>query len=440
MPVTVAVMKSTFLVFSALRNSVSSACASNQPSPVRPERAGDDALVGQPGKPALQRRRILEHDVGAFGHLHRVVCLEDRQAVLAGKDQIAVLAKADIGVLAEFLLQPPEQAERELRQPDVFGDRELLADRGAGQRRRRMGELRIALDQRDRAGKPFLAQIIGDRAADDRAADDDDVVPRHVVLSPMLRIGAETTSFTARRRKGLRGPARAGMKATCRQPTYRPRRSVLYVPASNERALAKIAVARLRRGDPRSRGRGRAGRKVAAREKLRRFRRSARRRRAGNRHPHQSARQRMGRRRSAGWPAPASPTRILLPKVDTPRDILEAGDVLDDNDAPKSDRALGDDRDAEGAPQHRRHRRARPRPGLAARLFRRRNQRPRQGDRHLRDAGPALSHALLVQIVVAARAGGLDALDGVVNDFSDAEALRARMRRGAPPWASTARR
>ena len=30
----------------------------------------------------------------------------------------------------------------------------------------------------------------------------------------------------------------------------------------------------------------------------------------------------------------ASPTRILLPKVDTPRDILEAGDVLDDNFVP----------------------------------------------------------------------------------------------------------
>ena len=57
------------------------------------------------------------------------------------------------------------------------------------------------------------------------------------------------------------------------------------------------------------------------------------------------------------------------------------------------DGALGDDRDAEGDAQPRRHRRARPRPGLAACLFRCRHQRPRQGHRHPHDARPALSRA-----------------------------------------------
>ena len=155
----------------------------------QPERAGDDPLVGEPGKPALQRLRILDHDVGALGHLHRVVGPEDRQACLAGEDQVAGLAEGDVGVLAEFLFQPAEQAERECRQPDVFGDRELLADRGQRQRRRRMGELRILLDERDRAGKPFGAQIVGNGAADDRAADDDDVVTCHSMLSQENRRG-----------------------------------------------------------------------------------------------------------------------------------------------------------------------------------------------------------------------------------------------------------
>ena len=40
---------------------------------------------------------------------------------------------------------------------------------------------------------------------------------------------------------------------------------------------------------------------------------------------------------------------------------------------------------------------------------------------------------LLMQMVVAARAGGLDVIDGVSNDFRDLDAFAARMRRGARP-------
>jgi len=85
-----------------------------------------------------------------------VIGPQHRQALLAGQDQIAALAEADVGIGSEFLLQPPEQAERELRQADVFGDGELLADRGGRQSGGRMGELRIALDQRDGSGNPSL--------------------------------------------------------------------------------------------------------------------------------------------------------------------------------------------------------------------------------------------------------------------------------------------
>ena len=153
--------KSMFFPRSALRNNISMAWASNQPSPRAPERTGGDPLGREPGKPPLERAGVLQHDVGPSA-ICTVVCLEDRQAVFAGKDQVAAFAKADVGAFAEFLLQPPEQRQRELRKPYVFGNGKLLPYRGAGQCRRGMGELRVALDQRDRAGKSFLAQVIGD--------------------------------------------------------------------------------------------------------------------------------------------------------------------------------------------------------------------------------------------------------------------------------------
>ena len=46
----------------------------------------------------------------------------------------------------------------------------------------------------------------------------------------------------------------------------------------------------------------------------------------------------------------------------------------------------------------------------------------------------------LARCVLAAHAHGIDILDGVYNDLSDAEGLRGRMRAGAATWASTARR
>ncbi len=73
------------------------------------ERARRYAFGGKPGKAPLQRGRILKSNVGALGFLRRMVLLQHREAVLAGEDQIAVLAESDIGASSKFLLQPPEQ-------------------------------------------------------------------------------------------------------------------------------------------------------------------------------------------------------------------------------------------------------------------------------------------------------------------------------------------
>ncbi|MER8723685.1 CoA ester lyase [Mesorhizobium sp. M1027] len=200
--------------------------------------------------------------------------------------------------------------------------------------------------------------------------------------------------------------------------SYRPRRSVLYVPASNDEALAKIpsltcdavvidledAVA--------------PADKLSAREKLAAIF-------AG----------RSNRRRemvlrinalSSEWgaddllaAAKCTPDAILLPKVDTPRDILEAGDVLDDNfiadevklwamiETPKALLNIGPIAELGRDPASR----------LVCFVA---------GTNDLvKDTGilatPDRRYLVpwLMQMVLAARAGGLDLLDGVFNDFRD---------------------
>ncbi|TPK88526.1 MULTISPECIES: CoA ester lyase [unclassified Mesorhizobium] len=206
---------------------------------------------------------------------------------------------------------------------------------------------------------------------------------------------------------------------------YRPRRSVLYVPASNDKALAKIeqlscdaviidledAVA--------------PADKTAARDRL-----------AGifANHPEAGT---GGRRRemivrvnalSSEWGtddlmamAKAEPDGILLPKVDTPRDVLEVGDVLDDNFAPDSVKLWA----MIETPK------AMLNLGAIAELGRDPGSRLAcfvAGTNDLiKDTGvlatPDRRYLVpwLMQMLLAARAGGLDMLDGVFNDFRDAE-------------------
>ncbi|RWA65297.1 MAG: CoA ester lyase [Mesorhizobium sp.] len=198
--------------------------------------------------------------------------------------------------------------------------------------------------------------------------------------------------------------------------TYRPRRSVLYMPASNERALAKIAslacdavIIDLEDGvAPADKivARGRVVDVLAARPR-RRCEMVVRVNPLGSE-----------------WGiddlqavAKAGPDGILLPKVATPRDILEAGDLLDDNFAPDTVKLWA----MVETPK------ALLNIGAIAELGRDPASRLACFVTGTNDLVKATGistdrHYLmpwLMQLVLAARAGGLDVIDGVANDFRD---------------------
>jgi citrate lyase subunit beta/citryl-CoA lyase len=199
---------------------------------------------------------------------------------------------------------------------------------------------------------------------------------------------------------------------------YRPRRSVLYIPASNDKALAKLpslacdaVIIDLEDGVA-------PGDKSSAREKL-----------AGifaNR-PHRGCEMivRVNALASEwGTDDLLAATRceadgILLPKAGTPRDILEVGDLLDDNFAPDSVKLWAMIETPKALLNI----------GAIAELGRDPASRVAcfvAGTNDLvKDTG-VLATAdrrylvpWLMQMVLAARAGGLDMLDGVSNDFRD---------------------
>ena len=214
------------------------------------------------------------------------------------------------------------------------------------------------------------------------------------------------------------------------QETLRPRRAVLYVPASSPKALAKVpglsadavifdledAVA--------------PGEKDAAREALRQHFREHR----------DAPFERIIRINAlAGeWGAEdllaargCRPDGILLPKVDGPGDVLDAADALAETDAPgcialwamiETPRAmLNLPAIAELARN----------PGARLACF-------VAGTNDLvKDTGIAMTpgreylRPLLLQMVLAARAGGITVLDGVSNQFRDLDAFTAECVQGA---------
>jgi citrate lyase subunit beta/citryl-CoA lyase len=209
--------------------------------------------------------------------------------------------------------------------------------------------------------------------------------------------------------------------------TYRPRRSVLYVPASNDKALAKIAQLSCDTVIIDLEDAAAPADKIAARKKL-----------AGifvNRPVanHIDRRCEMVVRINAmasEWgaddllaAASCEPDGILLPKVGTPRDLLEAGDVLDDNFAPDSVKLWAMIETPKALLNI----------GAIAELGRDPASRLAcfvAGTNDLvKDTGvlatPDRRYLVpwLMQMVLAARAGGLDILDGVANDFRDLDAL-----------------
>jgi hypothetical protein len=130
--------------------------------------------------------------------------------------------------------------------------------------------------------------------------------------------------------------------------------------------------------------------------------------------------------------------RILLPKVETPRDILDANDLLDEEEAPvRALKLWAMIETPSGAAQPRRDCRARPRPG--ARGSPAWSPAPTTSSRK-----PACSprptaatwSVWLMHMVLAARAGGLvDVLDGVMPMISAIWALFERECEEGRRWA-----
>ncbi|RAZ74971.1 HpcH/HpaI aldolase/citrate lyase family protein [Mesorhizobium atlanticum] len=202
---------------------------------------------------------------------------------------------------------------------------------------------------------------------------------------------------------------------------YRPRRSVLYIPASNDKALAKIGSLACDAVIIDLEDAVLPADKAAARDKV-----------AGILAGRERRCEMVVRINplASEWGADdllavakAGPDGILLPKIGTPRDILEAGDLLNDNFAPDSVKLWA----MVETPK------ALLNIGAIAELGRDPASRLAcfvAGTNDLVKATGILATPdrrylmpWLMQLVLAARAGGLDVIDGVANDFRDLDAF-----------------
>lgn len=207
-------------------------------------------------------------------------------------------------------------------------------------------------------------------------------------------------------------------------PAYKRRRSVLYVPADKQRALEKVvtldcdaviidledAVA------PEA--------KNEARETMRRFLRESRPDNCEIVVRINSLASEWGTEDLLAARA-ARPDAILLPKVDGPRDVLDADAALDETDAPpglalwamvetpKAIFNLGATAELGRDPAAR----------LACLVAGTNDLIKETGVLATPDRRYLVPW--LLQMVAAARAAGIDALDGVMNDFRDAEAFES---------------
>jgi len=203
------------------------------------------------------------------------------------------------------------------------------------------------------------------------------------------------------------------------EPLPRLRRSVLYVPASNEKALMKSASLPCDAVIYDLEDAVGPEEKTPARERLRSFLTSPSR-------PKCEVAVRINPL-SSEWGTEdllaaraARPDAILLPKVDGPRDILDADAALDETDAPRSIRLWVMIETA----------RAVLNVGAIAELGRDPAARlsclaagTNDLAKETRVTGRQNLKPWLMQIVLAARAGNLTALDGVSNDFRDPDAF-----------------
>jgi citrate lyase subunit beta/citryl-CoA lyase len=218
------------------------------------------------------------------------------------------------------------------------------------------------------------------------------------------------------------------------EPLHRPRRSALYVPASNEKALAKIgqlacdAIIVDLEDSVAPEG------KAAARARLAGIFAA---RPSGGQTPRCEMIVRINPL-AGEWgnddlaaAIACAPDAILLPKVDTARDVLEAGDLLDDSPAPDETRLWAMIETPKALINI----------GAIAELGRDPASRLTcfvAGTNDLvKETGvsPGSDRRFLtpwlMQMVLAARAGGLDLLDGVYNDFRDADGFGRECTDGA---------
>ena len=208
----------------------------------------------------------------------------------------------------------------------------------------------------------------------------------------------------------------------------RPRRSVLYMPGSNARALEKAksiaadalildledAVAPEAKETARAPGvRGREGRRL---------------RPSRARHPHQRARHALGQGRPGGRRRGGARRRPAAQARHRRRHRARDGGAGTRRRA-RQDAAVGDDRDAARHPQRARHRRRLEAAG-GARLtcfVLGTNDLVKETRADLSvNRRPALYW--LSAALTAARAYGLDVLDGVYNNFKDADGYQPRVR------------
>ena len=210
----------------------------------------------------------------------------------------------------------------------------------------------------------------------------------------------------------------------------RPRRSVLYVPASSERALAKLATLACDAVVIDLEDSIAPEAKIQARDALKAY--------FAGRAPGGTETVIRINALTTPWgaddlafAAALEPDGILLPKVDTPRDVLEAGDMMDDADVPDRVRLWAMIETPKALLNI----------GAIAELGRDPAARLAclvAGTNDLvKETGVLMTPdrrylmPWLLQIVLAARAGGLDALDGVSNDFRDLDAFALECAEGA---------
>ena len=208
-----------------------------------------------------------------------------------------------------------------------------------------------------------------------------------------------------------------------------PRRSVLYVPASNAKAMGKIASLSCDAVILDLEDAVGPEEKAGARDNLRAFF-SAPPTFAGELVIRINAPSGEWGKDDLDLAAALAPDAVLLPKVDTPRDVLEVGDLLDEHggaetalwamvETPKAILNIGAIAELGRDPASR----------LSCLVAGTNDLVKETGV--LATPDRRYLQAWLMQIVLAARAGGLDALDGGSNDFRDLEAFARECAEGA---------